>query len=608
MNRFILFILLFLTLQSQSQSVLPSTANAHAHNDYEGAFPFWEAWKAGFGSIEADVFLHQGRLIVAHDSTQLERQWTLDSLYLAPLAQCIQQNKGTVYPNAQRTLQLMIDIKSDSVATLNKLVDRLKAYPALTGTPTLKIVISGNRPHPTAYAAYPAWIQFDGELQKEYTAEQLARIPMLSGNFKKFSSWNGKGRMVENERVLFQSLVQKAHQQGKKIRFWNAPDNLNSWYAFAEGGADYLNTDHIHEISAFFRQLPHRQFTNPSPHVAYQPRYRNDGTDKPVKNIILLIGDGTGLAQWYAACTANRGVLNVFNMRYTGLSKTSSFDSYITDSAPGATAFSSGQKTTNRAVGVDHTGKKLSLLPQIVATRKMQTGIITTGDLRDATPAAFYAHQAERSSFDAIFNDLLQSPVHLTIGAMNMKAADSIKAKESRFQFLSPIDAMPQTATKPLVVTDARAALPAASGRKEWATEAFHRVTALLSKNNYGFFLMMEGAQVDHGGHANRLPYLVTELLDFDKVIGEAMAFADSNGETLVIVTGDHETGGLTLTGGNYTNGQTIGQFSTDDHTAIPVPVFAYGPGAQLFDGVYENTAVFEKIIQVLTPKQKQKQ
>src|SRR6185312_15031602 len=126
------------------------------------------------------------------------------------------------------------------------------------------------------------------------------------------------------------------------------------------------------------------------------------GTTTPVKNVILLIGAGTGLAQWYAGYTINGGALNVFNMLHTGLSKTSSYDSYITDSAPGSTAFSSGEKTNNRAVGVDHTGKALPLLPDILIKRKIKTGLITSGDLTDATPADFYAHQTERSKSNPI--------------------------------------------------------------------------------------------------------------------------------------------------------------------------------------------------------------
>ena len=592
----LLSFLLCRMMQAEAQPSFPSAANAHAHNDYEGAFPFWEAWKNGFGSIETDIFLHNGKLIVAHDSTQLLRQWTLDSLYLQPLVRCIQSNKGAVYPDSKKALQLMIDIKSDSVATLQQLIADIKRYPSLINTQTLRFVISGNRPPAETFSSYPAWIHFDGDLRKSYTPEQMTRLPMLSGNFKNYSTWNGKGRMVEKERLLVESLIERAHQQGKTIRFWNAPDNLNSWYEFIERGVDYINTDRIFEISAFFKNLPARQYQQPLPHKMYQPKRRNDGTMKPVKNVILLIGDGTGLAQWQAASTANKGALNVFNMRYTGLSKTSSFDSYITDSAPGATAFSAGVKTNNRSVGVDHTGKKLLLLPQILAERKIQTGIITTGDLRDATPAAFYAHQPERSSFDAIFDDLLQGPVQLLIGSLAMKGKDSVKAGESRFRFFSSIADLPHTSVKPVVVAEAKAALPAAAGRGGWASEAFKRSVKLLSKNSKGFFLVVEGAQVDRGGHANQLPLVVSELLDLDKVVGEAMAFADSNGETLVIVTGDHETGGLTLTAGDSEKGLISGQFSTDDHTAIPVPVFAYGPQAHLFTGVYENTAIFEKI------------
>ncbi len=154
----------------------------------------------------------------------------------------------------------------------------------------------------------------------------------------------------------------------------------------------------------------------------------------------------------------------------------------------------------------------------------------------------------------------------------------------------------------PLLIGDTLAGMPAAK-RGNWTTKAFNQALTFLSSNSDPFFLVVEGAQVDHGGHANRLPYTVAEALDLDAVIGKAMAFADSNGETLVIVTGDHETGGLTLTAGDIAKGSVKGQFSTDDHTAVPVPVFAYGPGSQLFTGVYENTAIFQKILAALQVK-----
>ena len=111
---------------------------------------------------------------------------------------------------------------------------------------------------------------------------------------------------------------------------------------------------------------------------------------------------------------------------------------------------------------------------------------------------------------------------------------------------------------------------------------------------------MTEGAQVDYGGHANDMSYVASEVMDFDQVIGKAMQFADADGQTLVIVTADHETGGLSLLAGDYANGYVSGNFSTNDHTAIPVPVFAYGPQSFRFRGVYENTELFYKMMAAL--------
>ena len=154
------------------------------------------------------------------------------------------------------------------------------------------------------------------------------------------------------------------------------------------------------------------------------------------------------------------------------------------------------------------------------------------------------------------------------------------------------------------MVADNKAGLTILKGRGNWSVEAFKKAVALLSKNNNGFFLMQEGSQIDDGGHGNKLPIVATEVMDLDQVVGKAMEFADSNGETLVIVIADHETGGLTLTSGDIKKRYVSGHFSTNDHTALPVPVFAYGPGSQLFTGVYENTEVFQKILTAMNISQ----
>ncbi|HKO80585.1 MAG TPA: alkaline phosphatase, partial [Chitinophagaceae bacterium] len=355
MHKFFSFLLVLAWSTSGAQPSVYSVANAHSHNDYEKEFPFWLAYNRGFGSIEADIFLHHDKLIVAHDSSQLLLNRTLDSLYLQPLQNCITKNNGNVFADRGRQLQLLVDIKSDSITTLNKLIETLGKYPSITKTRSVKIVISGKRPDPSLFSSYPEYIFFDGELNKEYAASALEKIGLLSADFEKYSLWNGKGIVPGKEKEKIEAVIRKAHQQNKKVRFWNSPDDINAWLGMIRLQVDFINTDKIDGLATFLKQLPERTFSTSTSYKAYKPLYRNDGTDKPIKNVILLIGDGTGLAHLYAGYTANKGVLNVFNMRQTGLSKTSSYDSYITDSAPGSTAFSSGVKTNNRWIGVDHT-------------------------------------------------------------------------------------------------------------------------------------------------------------------------------------------------------------------------------------------------------------
>lgn len=601
-----MFLLLFCTVKVFSQPAHYNTSNAHSHNDYEQSSPFRLAYDQQFGSIEADVFLQDDKLMVAHHRNQITEGKTLEALYLDPLNKSIEKNNGFVYSDKNLTLQLLVDLKTKAVPTLNKLIEILKRYPALTAATSLKIVISGNRPPAESFKNYPAYIYFDGELNATYPEDALPKIEMLSDNFKKYSLWNGMGNLPEADRNIVVTAIKKGHDLKKKVRFWNAPDIINAWYEYMNLGVDYINTDHIDAMGNFLRQLANRSYTSPTSYTLYTPRYRNDGTAKPVKNVILLIGDGTGLAQWYAGYTANGGALNVFNMKYTGLSKTSSYDSYITDSAPGSTAFSSGVKTNNRAVGVDHTGKALTLLPDIFFRHNIPTGIIASCDITDATPADFYAHQSERDSSAAILNDLLSAHVDIIMGKKPvLRNNEELDRKlANKFTIINSVKDVEPTTKMPLMVADNKAGLTILKGRGNWSVVAFEKAVALLSKNNNGFFLMQEGSQIDDGGHDNKLPIVATEVMDLDQVVGKAMEFADSNGETLVIVIADHETGGLTLTSGDIKKRYVSGHFSTNDHTALPVPVFAYGPGSQLFTGVYENTEVFQKILTAMNISQ----
>lgn len=602
----------------QAQPAAYTVSNAHSHNDYEQKVPFWLAYNEGFGSMEADIFLRHDSLIVAHSEKELALRRTLESWYLDNLLACVRKNSGKPFLNAAAPLQVLIDIKTDSIHTLARLIEVLGKYPELTGNPGIRFVITGNRPAASLWGTYPSWIWFDGVLSEQYNKEALDKVVMLSDDFKSYSKWNGKGIIPEKEWTLLQEAVKKAHQWKKTVRFWDAPDFINAWYQFMHLQVDYINTDHIAALSEFLHRLPKTTYTGGEAYQPYQPTYKTDGIDKPVKNIILLIGDGTGLAQLYTGYTANKAALNIFTMRSIGLSKTSSYDSYITDSAPGSTAFSSGEKTNNRYVGVDHTGKAMPLLPVILDKKKIVTGLVTCGDIADATPADFYAHQPERDDATAILRDLKNAPIRVLMGSGHEsldnvpiltegeKAAVTARVLQElrpEYTVVPAVDSV-QAGTdkngtdKKWIVVEKRAGLSMLNGRGEWLQKAFNKTVDVLSRNKPGFFIMTEGAQVDYGGHANDLPYVALEVMDFDKTVGEALRFADKNGETLVIVTADHETGGLTLLDGNYQKGSVGGQFSTNDHTAVPVPVFAYGPRSGLFRGVYENTAIYQKILQ----------
>ena len=254
MQKWFIFVFIFIQLQCVAQPKTYTTANAHSHNDYEQAVPFHKAWQQRFGSIEADIYLRNGKLIVAHDTVQIARQWTLDSLYIGPLLLQLEKNGGYVYPDKKRSLQLMIDIKSEAIATLDRLVQKINRYPSLTKSSSLKIVISGSRPDPSKFSSYPSWLKFDGELRRDYKPEELKKIEMLSDNFARYSAWRGKDSLPEKDKQVLKEMIDKAHKLKKKIRFWNAPDTPESWKVFMELGVDYINTDKIQELSKFLQK------------------------------------------------------------------------------------------------------------------------------------------------------------------------------------------------------------------------------------------------------------------------------------------------------------------------------------------------------------------
>ena len=237
----------------QSQQKVYSVANAHSHNDYKQSHPFVTAYKAGFGSIEADIFLRNNTLLVAHDTSEILQRNTLQKLYLDPLLAKITAHHGQVYNDASRQLILLIDVKEEATAPLQKLMDVFKDYPVLTSCPTLKIVITGNQPADELLTSYPAWLYFDGHLNKFYNQAALLKVAMFSDNFQTYSKWKGIGTLPKVDKLKIDSAIQKAHALNKPIRFWGAPDVKPAWLQFTKMNVDYLNTDHIKMLAIFIK-------------------------------------------------------------------------------------------------------------------------------------------------------------------------------------------------------------------------------------------------------------------------------------------------------------------------------------------------------------------
>ena len=595
----------FLFAQAQEYS----SSNIHSHNDYASKLPFYEAYSNEAGVIEADVFIVNNELFVAHTSKEITPQNTLKSQYLDPLSNKLKSLGGKAYPS-NKPLILMIDIKTEADPTLKLIAQQLKTYPDLISNKNIKVVISGNRPSPTNWKEYPDFIYFDGRLNENYSPEQLSRVEMISEDLKQITIWNGKGVMTQSDAEKVQAIIKKVHDQNKKVRFWATQDNVNTWMTLMNLKVDFIGTDNVAELTHFINNIKSTFYQNTEFHQAYVPRNGLTFSKKQPKNVILLIGDGMGLTQIYSGYTANKGQLSLFNIPTQGLSITKSSDSYITDSAAGATAMATGHKTNNRFISVDENGKPLELITQQLAKRNFKTAIISAGNSTDATPACFYAHQLERSYSEPIAEDFLSNPSDILIGGGTKEFTTRKDGKDlskvlmqKGYTFSDKFSALDTIKNFKFIVLDDASVVSMKNGRGDFLTKSLAKATSTFTKTKNPFFIMAEGAQIDYGGHQNNIEYVVREMLDFDKLVGQAMEFVDKNPETLLIVTADHETGGLSLIDGSIEKGCVHGSFSTNDHTAVPVPVFAYGPGAQNFTGVYQNTEIYTKIMEVVSKK-----
>lgn len=323
-----------------------------------------------------------------------------------------------------------------------------------------------------------------------------------------------------------------------------------------------------------------------------------------VKNVILLIGDGMGSTQVYAAMSVANKKLNLERSQYFGYSKTYSANNYTTDSGAGGTAISSGTKTKNYSVGVDTNGKPVKTILEYANEQNLSTGLVSTCNLAHATPASFIAHQTSRGMYPELAKDFLNTRADVLIGGGKVLFdTNNVTSQmiENGYEVAYDLDSIKSGSEKPLacfVADDHPKRI--LDGRGDMLPKATQLALNRLITNKNGFFLMVEGSQIDWGGHSNDIDYITSELIDFDQAVGVAFDFADSHPGTLVIVTADHETGGLTLPSGNIAGNSIQASFSTGSHTGVMVPVFAYGARAESFSSIMENIDIFYKMMEAL--------
>ena len=338
--------------------------------------------------------------------------------------------------------------------------------------------------------------------------------------------------------------------------------------------------------------------------------------DQPIKNVIFMIGDGTGIAQLYSGQLQEvgpNGYLHAQRLPITGIVKTHAEDDLITDSASGATAYSCGIKTKNGVIAQDSDGNECVTLLELSQKAGMKTGLIATSGVTHATPASFATHIDSRNKYSEIAEQLVESEVDVILGGgleyfLPLDSAGSSRAdqlnlisnfEERGYSIVLNRQAMIEEDSDRIVGFFSPGGLPSKNRIPSLSEMTSKAVENLSSKEN-GFFLMIEGSQIDWGGHANNTPYVLREVKDFDDAIGVVLSFAEQNPGTLVIITADHETGGMTINGVNRENTVVDIAWTSTGHTGTPIPLMAYGPHAVEFSGWWDNTDIGKKVADLL--------
>lgn len=337
-----------------------------------------------------------------------------------------------------------------------------------------------------------------------------------------------------------------------------------------------------------------------NPHVDY-PLAKTE-TAIP-KSIIFIIADGTGIGQYSLSYYAN-GEFAPARFDHVGLVATHPNDgncattcNRVTDSAASGTALSAGMKTYNGAIAVDNEQNPVKTMLEWAEEKGMSTGLVATSSVTHATPASFAAHVDYRKMEAEIAQQMAVTEIEVILGGGREFWPDNlIKAWESRGgQFISEITA-PTDKNKRLLGLFADGALPKNNDGRSPSTTAMAS-TALdrLDADPDGFFVMIEESQVDWGGHANSAEYIQGEMASLNELINFTLDYQEANPDVLVILTADHECGGVAVHDGE--DGGLDIRFTSGYHSANFVPIFATGPGAEVFDGFFDNTAIGNQLI-----------
>lgn len=325
-----------------------------------------------------------------------------------------------------------------------------------------------------------------------------------------------------------------------------------------------------------------QSYTHPGDYGVCDAAELKPSAQRQARNVILMIGDGMGAEHVWAAWLANEGKLNITTFPVTGFAITTSASHTITDSAAGGTAIACGCKAVNGQLGLDPQGKAHDSLAVQMRRAGKATGIVVTKSVTDATPAAFYAHVKSRKDTPAIAEALVNAGFDVVAGGGSGDFTG--EQKESL-----------EKSAKLLELAAVNECEPAGK-RGDWLPETVERALDVLEKDEDGFFLMVEGSKIDMSAHVNDFPETVREVLDFDRAVGVVLEWMKKNPDTLLVVTADHQTGGLSLLGGDKKTGRAEGKFTTLGHSGVAVPVYATGVGADSFTGIMDNTGLAPKI------------